>query len=957
MTPEEIAQKIIQQTDQKALTQFLLEVKEDLNLNTFRKLLDLVKEVKLRNARKALLLLPKVTYVAEFMGSEDVKIFTMWLQANIEESLFFYEKALQKYQKIYEYYVSQGDELRATAMQINQMAIYREWGQNIKAVAVANKARQACVRLGKPAEDYLAVLELNVAWSLQQMDKPHSALDALYRARTIHVEKGRDFQVAVCESNIAHTLISLDRFDEAEVLLKKNRPFFVREKSSGNLVTIDINLAQIHYQRGDYQKALNLLEFILSSLFEGEKQERIANIHLKRAKIYYALNLLPDVIRIIEHAKPVLKREKWYREFRQALLLQGMGYKRLGEYKLAERRLNQVRPLMKRSGSLKLLYELDYERAELAWMMGKPQTAQRITKRVLKHVDQKESASLVGRLHLLLARCALSATHSSDLAMAEAEFALGLAQTTGLPELKIQAYFVLGEIEKNAGNLHTAEQFFQKAITETEHVIATFLLDDLQIGYMSSKMAIYQAWLDLIHHLTMLGERTPSQIFIALLRTQATPMKHTFAKDLSERDFKEFENLFALRQQWHRFQNRMENIDSFFDTGVSQNRSIAISEVRKKQQKVEAEIAEMMRRQRIQSVLLERDTTIYQADLNLDTVAHVQTKLGESGLLHYYFSHDSLHLLLLNATQVLHFPQLASEKKIKRVLRAWRFETQRNRYEKNTLRQQAILKQFYQLLMQPIASVLAPHKKLLMVMPPHLHDLPFEAFYSGTDFLVEIFVIERLSSVEVLLTEQSRDETPLPNRKSKYAVVIGHSNNGRLPFAQQEASLIAGMLQETYQVTKLIESEATIESFHKASQHSNLIHIASHAIFRPDNPYFSWIQLADGQLIVNDLYSAQLKGNPLVVLSACETGRGQAYGGGLLGMTRAFIIAGASGLVVTLWRIVDESSADLMSQLYAILLAKKESHDISRILQQIQTIAIDDGIPPLIWAGFTFVRG
>ena len=81
----------------------------------------------------------------------------------------------------------------------------------------------------------------------------------------------------------------------------------------------------------------------------------------------------------------------------------------------------------------------------------------------------------------------------------------------------------------------------------------------------------------------------------------------------------------------------------------------------------------------------------------------------------------------------------------------------------------------------------------------------------------------------------------------------------------------------------------------------------------------AWARLADGHLAVADLEELGLRQRPLVVLSACETGRGSPRGGGLVGMARGFMLAGAQGLVASLWKIADSSTARLMGDFYAEL--------------------------------------
>ena len=76
-----------------------------------------------------------------------------------------------------------------------------------------------------------------------------------------------------------------------------------------------------------------------------------------------------------------------------------------------------------------------------------------------------------------------------------------------------------------------------------------------------------------------------------------------------------------------------------------------------------------------------------------------------------------------------------------------------------------------------------------------------------------------------------------------------------------------------------------------------VLHLATHADFRPDNPLFSGLALADGWLTTLDIFNLRLDAS-LVTLSACQTGRSVIGGGDeLLGLMRSFLAAGAASLV------------------------------------------------------------
>jgi tetratricopeptide (TPR) repeat protein len=99
------------------------------------------------------------------------------------------------------------------------------------------------------------------------------------------------------------------------------------------------------------------------------------------------------------------------------------------------------------------------------------------------------------------------------------------------------------------------------------------------------------------------------------------------------------------------------------------------------------------------------------------------------------------------------------------------------------------------------------------------------------------------------------------------------------------------------------------------------VHLACHGTIDGRHPTLSALRLApaggdDGQLRCLDLFGRSIPAD-LVVLSACETARGRVYEGeGILGFTRAFMAAGASRVLVSLWKVDDEATRALMTEFY-----------------------------------------
>src|SRR5437879_6217450 len=90
----------------------------------------------------------------------------------------------------------------------------------------------------------------------------------------------------------------------------------------------------------------------------------------------------------------------------------------------------------------------------------------------------------------------------------------------------------------------------------------------------------------------------------------------------------------------------------------------------------------------------------------------------------------------------------------------------------------------------------------------------------------------------------------------------------------------------------------------------------------------------DGIVTAEEVGSLKLEGTWLVVLSACDTGTGEARSGeGVLGLRRGFIQAGAQNLLMTLWPVADKETADLMLDFYSVA---RKSGNAPRSLSDVQ---------------------
>ena len=188
---------------------------------------------------------------------------------------------------------------------------------------------------------------------------------------------------------------------------------------------------------------------------------------------------------------------------------------------------------------------------------------------------------------------------------------------------------------------------------------------------------------------------------------------------------------------------------------------------------------------------------------------------------------------------------------------------------------------------------------------------------------------------------------------------------GRLPATAIEAKSINAIFKDSSKT--YLQSQATEELLIE-QQSPNILHIATHGFFLPDPAITNPLEKSGlilsganagivdktGKGVVTGLKLAamDLNNTQLVVLSACETGVGDIeQGEGVAGLNQAFLRAGAKGVVMSLWRVPDTQTAELMKRLYGEI--DKGTSPVEA-LRAAQRSFIKDGQHPLAWAAFAY---
>jgi CHAT domain-containing protein/tetratricopeptide (TPR) repeat protein len=287
------------------------------------------------------------------------------------------------------------------------------------------------------------------------------------------------------------------------------------------------------------------------------------------------------------------------------------------------------------------------------------------------------------------------------------------------------------------------------------------------------------------------------------------------------------------------------------------------------------------------------------------------------------------------------------------------------------------LQRLYQLLIEPIAQHLPTDPEQRVIFIPHqdLFLVPFAALTNTEgQYLIEDHTILTAPSVQVLdLTRQQHLANGNFPNQSENLLVVGNPImpeiwNPQTNQMEQFSSLVgaeneAVAIAETFGTEALLWDGAAKATVVEQMPNAEIIHFATHGLLEYGNPQESGVLDVPGAIALapsaNDsglLTAAEiLQMNltaELVVLSACDTGRGRVTGDGVVGLSRAFVTAGVPSIVVSLWAVDDAATAELMVEFYN---QWRQTGDKAQALRQAMLTTMQNHPDPRLWAAFTLI--
>lgn len=272
---------------------------------------------------------------------------------------------------------------------------------------------------------------------------------------------------------------------------------------------------------------------------------------------------------------------------------------------------------------------------------------------------------------------------------------------------------------------------------------------------------------------------------------------------------------------------------------------------------------------------------------------------------------------------------------------------------------------------QGTRGALGPFERLVILPYAGLGAVPYAALPIAPDgsLFVDRLAVSISPGPRYFGSERPRAEfagqggpcTRGPSRPSALlpAVVIGDpvvpASAGQLfpalPGARREAVEVA----QRFGVSPHLGKDAGRAAVLGEGTAARMIHIAAHGVADAKSPLDSYLALADGPWTAGEIQRACLTGTRIAILSACQSGLGANHDGGIIGLGRAFIVAGSSSVAMSLWS-VDDAGTEVLMRNFVEALAKAPG-DPDAALRSAMLATRASQPRPFVWAAFAILGG
>ncbi|MBX3001443.1 MAG: CHAT domain-containing protein [Caldilineaceae bacterium] len=807
--------------------------------------------------------------------------------------------------------------------------------------------------------------------AVRTYDHARALLVALKGEAPLEAHAEFDGEIAEVDLNRANVLVALDRPQEAEEGYLRALAHFKQREDPLIQGRIESNLGSLYLRTGQYAQAMESF-YCAESLLLGEMllvepvdvaQLRQADmLLLDQANAYLALNLLSEAASTLERCQSLFRAAVQPYELAQSLYALGLIHLRQDDVAAARLCLLEAQNLFaalhnhpwanRTELALAMLDERIQDQHSAATRLD--QLLDSLTRQTTQGEPSTRDLSTTVEAQLLRLQIWLNEEQIASAQQMADQIERILARSLPLPHLRLRLAYARGNIELAQGEFDAARRHFYEALRLIEDQRMSLPIEEFRTAYLADKFHIHSSLvLSLLHHEEEASKDQIAEAFAVIERARARSLLERLQTTLPDHNRSQAPS-FVPQSKDELYQKLHWLYNSILGEGMPNPTSA---------QAVRTYESLLERFTWKSSQALETVADPLLAQTQPVSLAQFQANLAEDQQALFYYivqpggqgqphadAEGEVMLFLMDRKDVRVFRHLCTADELARAQAEFQFQLGRAELGADYLARHrarfeaalyAALGKLYDLLIRPAADHLcAP--RFLLAPYGSLHRVPFHALWDGERYLLERFTCSYVPSASVAV-HTARISHP----RQPYHTLAGLAlDDPAIPHARREVEVVARHFQQSW---LYLEEKADRNGLTCAAAQADILHIATHGIFRPDNPFFSSLKLADGWIDVRSLYQLPLSAR-LVILNACESGSGWVQGGDeVIGLARGFLGAGAHNLVVSLWNVYDARAVDFMSNFYERLTV---GMDAAAALRAAQRAAVAAGDHPYYWASF-----
>lgn len=751
---------------------------------------------------------------------------------------------------------------------------------------------------------------LNLATLYRRVGRLSDALQANMEAMERFLRIDNQQGLGILHINTGNLLMDMGEFDQALGHHETAAQIFRRLNQSGDLALALINLGRLRALRGEFGESIAILQECGRQYSRLKRWSDRAFVDLYLLQAYVALNLDKEARQACRKAIAAFDDLKMPYELGQALLI---GADLQLEHRRPSVALRQARRAIEVFASTGNQLWLQIGRARAAQialaLRNKPDVAA-LLKDVLSARAELESLGAqewVGRLKLTEAELH-QRSRRPDAEKAALVDALAIGMAIRSTPIQLSAHWKLGVLEEMPTD--DALEHLNAAAECVERLRLHSRSANLKAAFLGNKTPLYDSAIDLL-----LTHRSldVSQTFDFIERSRSRSLADSTGE--TSCGFTSSPEELKLRCRLSELRARSQTLyDRAYGTG-DKSAGLADADPSTELDRLEKSMDRLR-----QELFLLRPSAEHAPRARLHdlqaTLSHGQVALV------YFEARQHLHAMVVTATGSSIMADLAPTRIIERHARRIKFHVGKAAYGSDYMRARIEvlrdglndpLRALGDLVISPLLHAIGNAHEVIIFPSTVSYGLPFHAFVlESGDYAIDHFAIQYQPSATVRMVNAARNETPTG------PVLVVAVTDETLPGVKDEVEIIGSMLPNA---TVLTDHRATVEEFRGRAAQASAVHLATHGVFREDNPAYSGIKLADGWITAADLAEV-CRDASLITLSACETGMGADMGGGeIMGISQAILGAGCSSLVSSLWTADDRATVPLMADFYTHLAA------------------------------------